>query len=337
MPNYSLPHIFVVSTTLIFVVLSLAIVSSAQGQSLRWYKGNTHTHTLNSDGDSPPEAVVKWYSDNRYNFLFITDHEFLTPVEPLNQRFGRAGEFLVMQAQEVTDALNGKPIHVNGLGLSRVCMPAKGTTIPDNLQKNIDCIRAAGGVPQINHPNFGWALSARDIIATRNVMLLDIHNGHPLVNNIGGGGSPGTEAIWDEVLSSGRLIYGVAVDDSHFFKRLGDRSVPTPGQAWVYVRASELSQTAILAALERGDFYASTGVELNDIKFDGRSLTITIREEKASKYTIQFIGGNGRVLTTVTTNPAVYSLRGNESYVRVKVVESNGKIAWTQPVFPKKK
>ena len=28
----------------------------------RWYKGNTHTHTLNSDGDSTPDDVVRWYA-----------------------------------------------------------------------------------------------------------------------------------------------------------------------------------------------------------------------------------------------------------------------------------
>src|SRR5687767_5129965 len=27
----------------------------------RWFKGNTHTHTLESDGDSPPELVARWY------------------------------------------------------------------------------------------------------------------------------------------------------------------------------------------------------------------------------------------------------------------------------------
>ena len=33
-----------------------------QGQTAgatRWYKGNTHTHTLNSDGDSTPDDVVR--------------------------------------------------------------------------------------------------------------------------------------------------------------------------------------------------------------------------------------------------------------------------------------
>lgn len=320
----------------LLVLITICVVplfANAQSKPLKWYKGNTHTHTLNSDGDSTPEAVVKWYKDNGYNFLFMTDHEFITPVAPLNEIFSKAGEFVVFPGQEVTDRLNGKPLHVNGLGLSSVCMPKKGGTIVENLQKNVDCIREAGGVPQINHPNFGWALSAADIAKVKNAMLLDIYNGHPLVNNLGGGGLPGTEAIWDEILSSGKLLYGVAVDDSHYFKRLGDRSAPTPGQAWVMVRAEELSVTAILAAMERGDFYATTGIELADLVADNRRISITIREEKASKYTIHFIGRGGRILKTTFAKPAIYSVRGNEGYVRAKVVESNGKLAWTQPIM----
>lgn len=60
-----------------------------------------------------------------------------------------------------------------------------------------------------------------------------------------------------------------------------------------------------------------------------------IKEEKSSKYTTQFIGKKGRVLRSVISNPAVYTIRGDEAYVRAKIVESNGKIAWTQPVFVK--
>lgn len=321
---------------ILFMILISPLVCVGQSTP-KWYKGNTHTHTLNSDGDSTPEAVVKWYKDNRYNFLFITDHEFLTPVEPLNREFGVPGEFVIFSGQEVTDSLNKKPLHINGLGLRTVCMPQKGTTVVENLQKNIDCVRAAGGVPQINHPNFGWALNADDIRKLERASLIEIYNGHPFVNNLGGGGSPGAEMIWDDLLSSGMKIYGVADDDSHYFKRLGDRSAPTPGQAWIFVRAVELTTTEILAAIERGDFYASTGVELASIDTTPKQITVNIKEEKWSRYLVQFIGKGGRVLRTVTSNPAIYTIRGNEAYVRAKVIESNGKIAWTQPVFLKRK
>ena len=40
----------------------------------QWYKGNTHTHTLWSDGDAAPEWVVSWYKENGYDFLSLTDH-----------------------------------------------------------------------------------------------------------------------------------------------------------------------------------------------------------------------------------------------------------------------
>jgi len=307
--------------------------SQPAAATYKWFRGNTHTHTNNSDGDSAPDAIVKWYADHGYNFLFLTDHEFITPVEPLNQTFAKPGQFLVIQAQEITDSLNKKPHHVNALGIRSVVRPQKGQTVTENYQKNIDMVRAGGGVPQINHPNFGWAATAADLLKLTNVTLMEIHNGHPLVNNLGGGGSPGAEAIWDTLLTAGKVIYGIADDDSHYFKRLGDRSAPTPGQAWIYVRAKELEAGEILAALDRGDFYASTGVELTDYQADARAIKIDIKMERWSKYTVQFIGRGGKVLRSTIENPAVYNIRGSEGYVRAKVFESNGKLAWTQPVF----
>ena len=43
---------------------SRVLPPSSQSSSLRWYKGNTHTHTLNSDGDSTPDEVVRWYREH---------------------------------------------------------------------------------------------------------------------------------------------------------------------------------------------------------------------------------------------------------------------------------
>ena len=34
--------------------------AAGQGEGSRWYKGNTHAHTLNSDGDSTPDEVARW-------------------------------------------------------------------------------------------------------------------------------------------------------------------------------------------------------------------------------------------------------------------------------------
>jgi hypothetical protein len=51
------------------------------GATLRWYKGNTHTHTLWSDGNDFPESVVRYYKVNGYNFLALTDHNVLSRGE----------------------------------------------------------------------------------------------------------------------------------------------------------------------------------------------------------------------------------------------------------------
>ena len=317
-------------------LIALAVLlgqGPSDAQTLKWYRGNTHTHTNNSDGDSAPDDVVKWYRSNGYNFVVITDHEYITPVEPLNALHGKAGVFLVISGQEVTDRVKSVPYHINGLGLSRVVMPAGLDDAVATLQANLDAVTKAGGLPQLNHPNFGWALSAPQIRRLDGVVLMEIANAHPLVNNHGGGGQPSVEQIWDDLLTTDNIIYGIADDDSHTFKRPGDRTAALPGQAWISVRAAELTPDAIFAAMRKGDFYGSTGVELDDVAFDDKSLTIDIKTARGRLYSTEFIGSGGRVLSVSGSDPAVYTVRGDEGYVRARITDSNGLRAWTQPVF----
>jgi hypothetical protein len=317
----------------LFIVLLTLTAACVSGQALNWYKGNTHTHTLNSDGDSTPDEVVRWYREHGYNFVFLTDHEYINNVDALNGILGRTGLFVVLSGQEITDSYDKKPHHVNALGISKVIMPAKLPGTVETLQRNIDETVRAGGIVQVNHPNFGWALTAEHLKSLRDYSLLEIRNGHVLVNNLGGGGQPGAEALWDAVLTSGKLVFGVADDDSHTFKRVDDRSAATPGWGWIVVRASDLTPASILNSIRRGNFYASTGVELTDYQASPKQIVITVKEDKGSKYTIQFIGRGGRTLSELTSSPATYTIKGDEGYVRARVLESNGKIAWTQPVM----
>ena len=306
------------------------------GAPLRWYKGNTHTHTINSDGDSAPDDVVRWYREHGYQFLVLTDHNFLTSVDGVNALLGADEQFLVIKGEEVTDRLADRPLHINGLDVSTRVNPQHGTTVADIVQRNVDAIRAAGGVPHVNHPNFEWAISGDDLLRLERLKLLEIYNGHPLVNNLGGGGIPGLEEVWDRLLSHGRVMYGIADDDAHVFKQPGNPAVPGPGKGWVVVRAERLAPRAIVEALERGDFYASTGVELKDYQVTERGITITIAEQQSRRYRVQFIGAEGHQLKEATSSPATYAFTGDERYVRAKIVDSNGRAAWTQPVVRRK-
>ena len=80
----------------------------------------------------------------------------------------------------------------------------------------------------------------------------------------------------------------------------------------------------ISEALDRGDFYASTGVELADYTADGKHIALKVRTTAWSRYRVQFIGRDGRVLAEKTDADASYTFTGSEGYVRVKVIESNG-------------
>jgi len=298
----------------------------------RWYKGNTHTHTLNSDGDSTPDDVVRWYREHGYQFLVLTDHNFLTAIEGLNALHGASDKFLVIKGEELTDRADGKPLHINGLDLSRQLPLQGGQTVVDVLQRSVDAIRSVNGVPAINHPNFGWAITPDQLAQVKNNTLFEIFNGHPQVNNDGGGGVPGLEEVWDVLLSRGIMLYGLAVDDAHYFKQPGNAAMPGPGRGWVFVRAPRLEARAIVEALDRGDFYASTGVVLDDVRVDARTMTVAVKADTWSKYRIQFIGKNGRLLRESLESTATYQFNGDEGYVRARVLESNGRRAWVQPV-----
>jgi hypothetical protein len=306
---------------------------AAGGEPLKWFKGNTHTHSLNSDGDSAPDDVARWYREQRYNFLVFTDHNTVTPVDGLNAVFGAPDRFLVIRGEEVTDQVDGKSVHLNMLGGEGVVSPKGGATRAEALRRDVAAIRDAHGVISINHPNFDWALSAEDLLSGKGAELLEIQNCHYMVNNEGGGGQPSAEALWDSMLSAGITIFGVASDDVHELKRPWVKTSARPGLGWIVVRAPRLTADAILGAMARGEFYASTGVELTDIQATPQRLAVTIKEQKYARYKVEFIGKGGRLLAEVSASPYRYDVVGNEGYVRARIRDSNGQMAWTQPVF----
>lgn len=334
-------------------VLALAVfTSSATAQPTRWFRGNTHTHTLQSDGDSPPDSAARWYRDHGYNFLFITDHEKLTDPAPLNAQYGIAGKYLLIAGQEVTQRVVDsahvdrlRQAHVNALGLTRVVMPqgtrglASGITMREGYATNIAAIRAAGGIAQVNHPNFRWSVRLDDMLALPDSILLEVLNAHTGVNNAGDGDkSPSTEALWDSLLTRGKVVFAIGDDDAHSFKPADNDAyeLTRPGRSWIMVRADTLTAPAILGAIRRGNFYASTGVSLKDLSVSPSEIRISIEQVYDARYRTQFIGKNGRILATVAGKEATYRIRGDEGYVRARVVDSNGRLALTQATFIKR-
>ncbi len=377
------------------------------GGELRWWKGNTHTHNLWSDGDGAPELVAAWYRDQGYHFLVLSDHNVLSQgeawfpieeggrldparVEALIERFGEdqvelreledrtemrlstlaelrdrfedPSCFLFIQGEEITDSFEGLPVHVNGVNLAELVLPRGGASVRETLQNNVSAVAEQASrlsrpmLAHVNHPNFGWALTWEDLAAVEHERFFEVYNGHPAVNNAGDAQHPGLEEMWDRALTR-RLadlglgvLFGVATDDAHNYheEHVG---LANAGRGWVRVRARELSPEAIVTALQRGDFYASSGIELLDFTCGRSGFRVHVAAEPGVSYLTRFVGTRvgaqgaleiGAVLAATSSNPALYRFRGDELYVRAVVLSDRPhsnpyapgdfECAWLQPV-----
>ena len=296
-----------------------------------WLKGNLHTHTNNSDGDSTPDKVVKLYDALGYDFLYITDHNYLTSIEGL-----KTNNMLLISGCEVTLESEGVPVHVNALNVKEIKIPESKLTIQETIQSAVDAVKEAGGIAQINHPNYQWAFDAKHMKQVKGWQLFEVYNSHPLCNSFGGGGVKSNEQMWDELLSMGFNVWGTACDDTHTLScdNWEDYSSKAlPARAWIVVNASEKSPEAIADSLKQGDFYASTGVTIDSIYSNDKYYELQIKQNMEYRYTTYFIGLRGEILGIDYSTKPRYNFKGNEKYVRSKVADSLGSMAWTQPVW----
>ena len=302
----------------------------------------------------------------------------LTEFRPL---FEEQEKFLLIQGEEITDSFQALPIHVNATNVRDVIKPQRGSTLRETIANNLTAVEnqsKAVGRPMLahlNHPNYGYAVTAEDMAAVLQERFFEVYNGHPSVNHHGDKHHAGTERMWD-IANALRIVefkspplMGMATDDSHNY--FGTRGA-SPGRGWVMVRAAQLDAESLIKALHAGDFYASSGIELNDVRFDadkGR-LSLSIVPQEGVTYVTQFVGtlagtdlkgkpvvndkGEevratqrysdqiGKVLSTVKGTKAEYQLTGDELYVRAVVTSSRApenpsfeeqkEQAWTQPV-----
>ncbi|PZF81358.1 PHP domain-containing protein [Jiangella anatolica] len=225
--------------------------------------------------------------------------------------------------------------------------PQGDHTLASTFHRNVAEVRAAGGIAQINHPNLHWSVGRKDLLGLPQPYLMEIWNAFSLAGNLGGvddGGdrAPATEELWDELLSDGVRVWGTASDDVHEYAAFDDRDAPTPGKAWIVVRAGSLDQESIMNALRDGHFYASTGIVVDRYTAGPDSVEISLaaipgwRSAKfvgLTRFRTRFTGRGGRLLAEMAGANPRYRIRGDEGYVRATIVDADGRRAWTQPVF----
>jgi len=272
--------------------------------------------------------------------------------------FEKPGEFLIIPSEEITDKYKDKPVHINATNVQELIQPQSGRTIVQVMQNNIDQVLAQRErtgipmIPHINHPNFGWAMTARDLIKLEGERFFELYNGHPAVHNYGDDERSGIEEMWDDILTAyvkkEKLpMYGIAVDDAHNYHNMGLKFSNT-GRGWIMVKTADLRPASIIEAMEAGHFYATTGVTLRQVKQHNGTLSVSIQSEDDVSYKIQFIASTnkdaGVIMAETEGTEASYNFTGEELYVRIKIISDKPKtnpykeweteVAWTQPFYP---
>jgi hypothetical protein len=291
----------------------------------------------------------------------------LKTFDEYRPRFEEQGRFMLIQGEEVTDeARDGRPLHMIACNLTEPIKPQSGSNIAETIRRDYDAIEASGRrsghevYEHVNHPNYQYGMTAEDLAENTEVSFFEIWNGVDDDNDPGDAEHLNTDGIWD-VANTLRIVkhnapplLGVGSDDAHNYHGTNNRSVP--GRAWLMVRARELTIPAVFAAMRKGDFYASTGVVLDDIAFDaGRhELSIQIHPQPGEQFVTRFIGTRkganmtgrprldkagkpihttldystpagpqiGEILAEVTGTSAVYRFKGDELYVRAVVTST---------------
>ena len=317
-----------------------------------------------------PEALEKNQRRFGADWLMRRDHHGtnqyrLKTLAEFRGLLEEPGRFLMIPSEEITSGHLSFPVHINATNLRKKISAQGGTNVLDVMQRGVNAVldqrRQTGQpmFPHINHPNFGWGITAEDLMQVKGERFFEVYNGHPSTHNEGDTTHAGTERMWDIILAwrIGKLdlppMYGLAVDDSHHYhsRRVGKSN---NGRGWVVVRSERLEPASIVLAMEAGDFYSSSGVSLRQIQRTGNTMRIEVEAEPGVTYTIRFMGTRrgfdasrspvlsakgepvratqrysdqiGETFSVVEGNRAEYSARGDELYVRA-VVQSSKKIA----------
>ena len=285
----------------------------------------------------------------------------LRTFDEVDEKLAIPGKFLLIQGEEVSDRFERYPIHLNASHVRELLRPQGGNSVSEVIQRNVDAAIAQrkktgqATLIHLNHPNFGYAVTAEDLFPIIGEQFFEVYNGHPTVHNTGDEQRASTERIWDIVLTKRLaefdlpLMYGLATDDGHNYHNIPSRAAE-PGRGWVMVLAGELSPEALVKSLEAGRFYASNGVTLKAISSTPGELSVEVDPKSGETYTNDFIGTRagydheskpvldddgkeirttriyssdiGETLATVEGTKAIYRFQGDEIYIRARITSS---------------
>ena len=346
---------------------------------IQWYKNQGYQFIALSDHNTIAKQE-RWYElskkdienrvlekyENAYGDWVETQTDSmcvrvrLKTFDEYRSKLEEPGRFLIVKSEEVTSSYEKKPIHINVTNIQEKIEPVKGSSVVEIMQKTLDLVHAQReklGIPMfahINHPNFGYGISTEDLKKLNGERFFELYNGHPAVNNAGNDEYDSTEIMWDLVnihyLDQGKpLLYGIATDDSHHYHNF-TADLSNTGRGWVMVNSKKLETSSLIEAMEKGDFYASTGIRIKKYVVTKNQIRVEVEPEQGVHYEILFLGYKDggeavEILERIEDTKGSYTFQDNDLFVRVKITSDalkesppntqETKQAWTQPFLVK--
>ena len=298
------------------------IVQAAFMDKNRMLRGGLHCHTTRSDGKGEPGEVMRIYAARGYDFLAITDHRRYN-----FENYAPETGITIIPGMEMdrgisTDA--GMCFHIVSIGPEKrngfthdQVFESGNVADQYEMQPVIDMLHENGNMTIYCHPD--WSCTpARSYENMKGNFAMEIWNTGCVFEN-----DMDKDALgWDELLTHGKRIFGVATDDGH--------AINQHGWGWVMVNA-EKNVDSILAALKKGAFYSSTGPEIYDFRVKGNRAIV---ECSPCKF-VNFITGtrpSSMVVEDGITHAQV-NFHSKAKYIRATMVDAEGRRAWTNPIF----
>ncbi len=276
-----------------------------------------------------PEEVCRRYQAEGYDFIALTDHFvglFDYPISDTSAFRHEKFTTLIGAELHTGEMENGYLWHILGIGLPLDFTPPdapsfrskKGSESGASIAQRA---RDAGAFVAIAHPHWS-GLSEADARSITAAHAVEIYNHGCVVDNDRGEGF----LTLEHLLNRSRHLNLIATDDAHF-------NIPDHFGGWVMVKAEENSPEALLAALKAGEYYASTGPQITDIRIYNDSVEV----DCSSAVTI-ILQGQGTSMETLhgvsmTTARLSRELLADSPWIRVTVIDRAGKRAWSNPVW----
>lgn len=297
----------------------------------KFLKGGLHCHTTRSDGQNTPEEVMIYAKEQGYDFMALTDHQ----IYNLESYAPETGVLVIPGMEYGNDLVKGNgfrcyhtvclgPSKEDGNGFEHDQKFEWGSA-PNSeaYQPFLDDVHKKNNLTILCHPQWS-STSAKYFETQEGNFAMEIWNSGSAIGSL----CDGDAAYWDEILGQGKVWYGVATDDAHSYASLC--------KGWVMVKADK-DINSILKALENGEFYSSCGPEIYDFYVeDGKAVIdcspvkgVILHSDMHPNRVEKDENGN---LTHAEFDIENY-WAGPYDYVRISIVDKDGKKAWTNPIF----